>query len=308
MSTHTNEHLEITYQLKNFSLQQIADSGQCFCIEPVAPSSYCLLSQGKYARIRQKDDTVILMCAPGDQGFWENYLDIATDYEAIINSVNPDDTYLCQAADYGRGIRILRQDPWEMIITFIISQQKTIPAIRQAVEQLSRQYGSPIQTVSSPSDTSGTNTIYAFPTPQQLSAAALEDLQNLKLGYRAKYIFKTTQDVCNRLLDLEYLKTLNYQDSMSYLKQFYGIGEKVANCICLFGLHHIDAFPVDTWIQKILMAEYYPKHPRRYKALPKSALMETIINDNFHFYKGFRGVMQQYIFYYERERLGRTEL
>ena len=106
----------------------------------------------------------------------------------------------------------------------------------------------------------------------------------------------------------EYLKTLNYQDSMSYLKQFYGIGEKVANCICLFGLHHIDAFPVDTWIQKILMAEYYPKHPRRYKALPKSALMETIINDNFHFYKGFRGVMQQYIFYYERERLGRTEL
>ena len=100
-----------------------------------------------------------------------------------------------------------------------------------------------------------------FLISQQLSAAALEDLQNLKLGYRAKYIFKTTQDVCNRLLDLEYLKTLNYQDSMFYPKTIYGIGEKVANCICLFGLHHIDAFPVDTWIQKILMDKYYPVTP-----------------------------------------------
>ena len=273
---------------------------------------YSVISCGRYLEIQEiagsDSPSIAFTCPEEDLDFWFHYFDFHTDYQAILNAVRPEDAYLAAAGKAGNGIRILRQDLWEMIITFIISQQKTIPAIRQAVEQLSRQYGSPIQTVSSPSDTSGTNTIYAFPTPQQLSAAALEDLQNLKLGYRAKYIFKTTQDVCNRLLDLEYLKTLNYQDSMSYLKQFYGIGEKVANCICLVGLHHIDAFPVDTWIQKILMAEYYPKHPRRYKTLPKSALMETIINDNFHFYKGFRGVMQQYIFYYERERLGRTEL
>ena len=292
MSTHTNEHLEITYQLKNFSLQQIADSGQCFCIEPVAPSSYCLLSQGKYARIRQKDDTVILMCAPGDQGFWENYLDIATDYEAIINSVNPDDTYLCQAADYGRGIRILRQDPWEMIITFIISQQKTIPKIREAIKALSKTYG-----------TRHTNfcgeTYWSFPTPRQLSRATLDELKAMKLGYRAKYIYQTCQDAVSQKLDLAALGQMSYDEAMSYLMQFYGIGEKVANCICLFGLHHVEAFPVDTWIQKILDKEYWRPE---YESFPKSRRYAAMVQDHFGMYQGCAGVMQQYIFFYERSR------
>lgn len=292
MSAYTNEHLEITYQLKNFNLQQIADSGQCFCIEPVAPSSYCLLSRGKYARIHQEDDTVILMCAPGDQAFWESYLDIATDYEAIINSVNPDDTYLCQAADYGRGIRILRQDPWEMIITFIISQQKTIPKIREAIKALSKAYG-----------TRCTNfcgeAYWAFPTPQQLSRATLDELKAMKLGYRAKYIYQTCQDAVSKKLDLEALSQMNYDEAMSYLMQFYGIGEKVANCICLFGLHHVEAFPVDTWIQKILDKEYWRPE---YEGFPKSRRYAAMVWDHFGMYQGCAGIMQQYIFFYERSR------
>ena len=106
-------------------------------------------------------------------------------------------------------------------------------------------------------------------------------------------------------LDLNALTAMSYSEAMDYLTSFYGIGKKVANCICLFGLHHIDAFPVDTWIQKILLREYY--NEARYGAVPKSRLFDQILTDHFSRYKGYAGVMQQYIFYYERLRSSRIE-
>ena len=121
----------------------------------------------------------------------------------------------------------------------------------------------------------------------------------MKLGYRAKYIKRVCEDACSGRLDLSYLRSLSYEDAMDYLTGFYGIGEKVANCICLFGLHHIDAFPVDTWIRKILMNRYAPKS-RLPKNLPQSRVCEALIQKHFSRYRGFAGVMQQYIFYYER--------
>ncbi|MFR1833800.1 MAG: DNA glycosylase [Lachnospiraceae bacterium] len=297
-----------TISISCFHLDQIARSGQCFRMIPLKTGGYWIISSGKFLDIQEipNEETSLISftCPEKDLDFWFEYFDLHTDYPAILHSIRPDDAYLTAAGQSGSGIRILKQDLWEMIITFIISQQKTIPAIRQAVEDLSRRYGSPIEISGSTADLDSA-ALYAFPSPKQLLNASAEDLLGLKLGYRAKYIEKITQDVCANVLDLEYLKTLDYQDAMSYLKQFYGIGEKVANCICLFGLHHIDAFPVDTWIQKILMEQYYPKHPRRYKKLPKSCLWETIIADHFGCYKGVKGVMQQYIFYYERERSGR---
>lgn len=300
-----------TISISCFHLDQIARSGQCFRMIPLKTGGYQIISSGRFLTIQESPNgetsLISFTCLEKDLDFWFEYFDLHTDYPAILHSICPDDAYLTAAGQSGSGIRILKQDLWEMIITFIISQQKTIPAIRQAIEALSRQYGSPIVIPEGTAD-SDSAIFYAFPSPKQLLSASVEDLLGLKLGYRAKYIEKITQDVCANRLDLEYLKTLDYHDAMSYLKQFYGIGEKVANCICLFGLHHIDAFPVDTWIQKILMEQYYPKHPRRYKKLPKSSLWETIIGDHFGCYKGVRGVMQQYIFYYERERSGRISL
>ena len=121
----------------------------------------------------------------------------------------------------------------------------------------------------------------------------------MKLGYRAKYIKRLCEDACSGALDLAHLSRLGYQDAMDYLQGFYGIGEKVANCICLFGLHHIDAFPVDTWIRKILLREYAPKS-RCAESVPQTRLCQELVQENFSCYKGFAGVMQQYIFYYER--------
>ena len=216
--------------------------------------------------------------------------DLGTDYDAFRKAINPRDAYLKRAADFGQGVRILRQDLWEMIITFIISQQQTIPSIRRRVEDLSHTYGSRLPVP---------GTFYSFPSPEQLSAASLEDLLAMKLGYRAKYIKRACEDACSGRLDLSSLGSLSYEDAMDYLTGFYGIGEKVANCICLFGLHHIDAFPVDTWIRKILMNRYAPKS-RLPKDLPQSRVCEALIRKHFSRYRGFAGVMQQYIFYYER--------
>lgn len=111
-------------------------------------------------------------------------------------------------------------------------------------------------------------------------------------------------EACQNTLDLNYLQTLTYDQAMAYLTGFFGIGEKVANCICLFGLHHIDAFPIDTWIQRILLKEYYQPE---YEELPKNKLYQTIVQDNFSKYSGFRGVMQQYIFFYERSISGKEK-
>ena len=216
---------------------------------------------------------------------------------SYIRAIDPMDDYLSRAAAFGSGIRILNQDLWEMVITFIISQQKTIPAIRALVEALSEKYGTRHKI---PPTVSGY--YYAFPSPEELNRASLDDLLALKLGYRAKYIKRICEDACSGKLDLDRLRKLNYADSMEVLLSCYGIGVKVANCICLFGLHHIGAFPVDTWIKKILLREYAPKsHCTGH--VPETRLCEALIEENFSKYPGFAGVLQQYIFFYERDFL-----
>ncbi len=280
--------MTFTYKIPCFDLEQTAGSGQVFRMIPTPDraGTWQVISQGHICFIRQENDIFFLECKPDLETFWKNYFDMDTDYEKMIASVMPDDAYLKAAVKAGKGIRILRQDTWEMIITFVISQQKTIPAIRALVEALCSRYGAKM------------DHIYAFPTPERLCQASLEDLLALKLGYRAKYIYRLCHDAADGHLDLAYLSTLDYETAMEYLIGFYGIGKKVANCVCLFGLHHIDAFPVDTWIEKILNEHYYDAE--KYKDLPKARLYDQMITDSFGCYKGYAGVMQQYIFNYER--------
>lgn len=268
-------------------LKQIADSGQCFRMNPDEGGGYTIVSCGHFLRVSQQGRRITFDCPQEELTYWLYYFDCGTDYKAILDGIRPGDAYLTEAAKAGRGIRILRQDPWEMIITFVISQQKTIPKIKELTEALCRGWGTPLA-----------DGFFAFPTPQQLSAASLEELVDLKLGYRAKYIHRLCADACQGLLDLGRLGQMNYEEAMEYLTGFYGIGKKVANCVCLFGLHHIAAFPVDTWIEKILMREYF--RPKKYRRTPKNCLYDAILADNFGQYGGCAGVLQQYIFYYER--------
>ena len=282
-------------------LQQIHQSGQCFRMVPLpehtypsgARNGYRLISGLCVLRAWQDGPFVCLDCPHEDLSFWLSYLDMGRDYQAVIASIDRENTYLKAAAMSGTGIRILRQDPWEMIITFVISQQKTIPCIRRLVEDISRRWGQKI------GDGDEKNfAVYSFPTPKELARASLEELLDLKLGYRAKYIHRLSQDAAAGILDLKKLETMEYGQAMEYLTGFYGIGKKVANCVCLFGLHHIEAFPVDTWIEKILLREYFSA--KKYRRTPKNRLYDTILADHFGKYGGYAGVLQQYIFYYER--------
>ena len=332
----------ITKALKNFNLRQIADSGQCFRMVPCDPNrsqtAYRVISGRHFLIVEQHGEEVTFHCPDDEFTYWEYYFDIGTDYDAYIRAIDPTDEYLAKAASFGSGIRILNQDLWEMIITFIISQQKTIPAIRALVEALSERYGTRYKIPSGCNFRTHTSILpnvqfsgisagqhasatfqkqlsasaapaitdpssgyyYAFPSPEELNRASLDDLLALKLGYRAKYIKQTCEDVCSGKLDLDRLMKLNYADSMEVLLSCYGIGGKVVNCICLLGLHRIGAFRVDTWIKKILLREYAPKsHCTGH--VPETRLCEALIAENFSKYPGFAGVLQQYIFFYERE-------
>ena len=216
----------------------------------------------------------ILYCTQEEyDSFWKEYFDLSVSYSDYIARIDADDDYLRSAAEFGRGIRILRQDTWEMIITFILSQQNNIPRIKGLIRTLSERYGRR-------KETPDKSVYYTFPEAEALSKATEQELRDLKLGYRSKYICGTAQMVADGRIDLEALRSLDYAEARAELMRLPGIGGKVADCICLFALHQMDAFPVDTHIKKVMELHYPEGFP-------------------FERYRGCAGVMQQYIFYYD---------
>lgn len=195
------------------------------------------------------------------------------DYGACIRAIDPGDVYLMDAARFGSGIRILRQDLWEMIVSFIVSQQNNIRRIKKILELLSQRYGTKMTVLQE-------KEYYAFPRPEELARADEEALRACNLGYRSRYIKSTVNSVLSGEADLEKIKGMCYQEAREELMKLSGVGEKVADCICLFALHHLEAFPVDTHIKKVLKKNYPQGFP-------------------FEKYKGSEGILQQYIFYYD---------
>jgi len=263
----------------NFNVKQIADSGQCFRMNLIEKDKYSLIAYDKYLELSQIDDeTVKLSCSEDEfKDIWIDYFDLNYDYGKIIQLLSDgEDPFLRKITDFGKGIRILQQEPFEAMISFIISQNKNIPAIKSCIEALCSRYGEPkVSTVEN------NNTYYAFPTPYALAQAESTDLLQLKTGYRDQYIIRASQAVMEGLIDFNYLKKCDSTEALKVLKSVHGIGDKVANCILLFGLHHIEAFPVDVWIKKVLEEIYHNDFP-----LEK--------------YDGFAGIVQQYMFYYMR--------
>ena len=231
-----------------------------------------VIAGDKCCRVEGK--TVI--CPDEDNSFWMHYFDLETDYGYFIDRIDEEDSYLTAAADFGKGIRILNQDPWEMLITFIISQRKSIPAIKSSVEALCRKWGKAM------TDREVNINYFSFPTPNQLAKASLEELRSCGLGYRDEYIYLAAQTVMQDPDLLRELAFKSYDEIMAELLKFRGVGAKVANCVALFGYHKIEAFPIDVWIQRVLDMYYQSGFP-------------------FERYKGFAGVMQQYIFYFVRK-------
>lgn len=288
-------------QISHFDLRQIAESGQCFRMTELSqnvpadnsfieahdggrlsgtddglssePVRYGVTAADRYVEVEQEGDRFRFFCGEQEfETFWSHYFDLETDYGQFISRIGKRDRYLRQAADFGGGIRILNQDLWEVMVTFLISQNNNMKRIRRCVERLCENFGERRETDEG-------KTYYAMPGPEALSD--VEALKDMGLGYRDKYIAALGAAVAEGTVDLDRLRGLKGQEKVHReLTDIYGIGDKVANCIQLFGLHQIDAFPVDTWVKKILERHY-----------PKGFPMRR--------YRGCAGVMQQYMFYYE---------
>lgn len=261
--------------IDHFDIRAIADSGQCFRLNAAEDGAWALIAHGRCLRIVDEGlGRWAFDCTQATfNTIWRPYFDLDTDYGQYIASIPASDAYLARAAAFGRGIRILRQDPWEMLITFIISQQKNIPAIKKAVETLSERYGQRFA--------HGSATHHAFPTAQALAALQEDDLRLCSLGYRCAYIKAAAQMVAGGALDLAALQALPDDQLLAALQTVPGVGPKVASCVMLFGFHRVGAFPRDVWINRVVEREYGGHFP-----------LER--------YEGYAGIMQQYMFYYAR--------
>lgn len=261
----------------NFSIAQICRSGQCFRMDILGnkrAEAIGLVAFGKYLEVFQEGNEISLDCTQEDYDhIWKSYFDMDTDYAKIISRIDATDSYLMSAAAFGSGIRILRQDLWEMIISFIISQQNHIKRIRRCIRLLCERYG---EKRVAPNGVE----YYVFPTPKALSQARIEDLYACNLGYRSRYIYETANAVLHREIDMEKLAGACYADASRELLKLCGVGAKVADCICLFALHKMEAFPKDTHINKVLAARYPNGFP-------------------FDRYHDCGGVLQQYLFFYD---------
>lgn len=254
-------------------LDAIADSGQCFRWRR-REGGYVIPALAGVLRVKVMPDGALeLNCAEEEYiWLWRGYFDMDTDYGAMAAVIPAKDDYLRAAAEYGQGIRILRQDPWETLVSFLISQRKNIPAIRQAVEKLCQTAGRVIG-----EDEEGP--VYAFPSPPELMRLGEEGLRACGLGYRAPYVFRAAEVFSGE--DLNGFCDLQDEALLQALCALYGVGLKIAQCVMLFGFHRLNAFPVDVWIQRVA--------DRRY---PGGLQPER--------FSPFAGVMQQYMYAYER--------
>lgn len=276
----------IVKNIENFSLKQIAESGQSFRWQEQEDGSFIVTAMGETVRLIEKDNALIIkgITEESFKNKWHHYFDLNRDYKKVIRDLRGKDQYLDAAIDYGSGIRILNQDLWEIIVTFIISSNNNIPRIKNSIEMLSKKYGSYIKTING-------EDYYSFPNAKTLSRAKIEDLRACGLGYRDKYILKTSQMVVDGIVDLNAIKAMSLRNAKKELKKLMGVGNKVADCILLFACEEPAAFPVDTWVKKVL-ADYYDFHEK------KQEKINTFVHAHFG---EFAGIAQQYLFYYIRK-------
>lgn len=260
-------------KLEYFNPKQITESGQCFRWQQLSANSFSLVAFGKYLEITQNDDTDFEFSCSEEEfnEVWKAYFDLEFDYKKIEKLIEKSgDEHVKEAFLLGSGIRILNQNLWEVIISFLISQNNNIKRISNSIESICRKAGIA---------TSEKEDAFCFPGAFDVEPEFFMD-KSLGLGYRDVYLrdmYEYTRENPTWFLRL---REMDYEDAKKELLKRKGIGPKVADCICLFGLHKVDAFPVDTHVKQLL-AKYYPK------------------GFDFSYYKGVAGIIQQYLFFFE---------
>ena len=253
-------------------LKQTLFCGQCFRFRELSQGEYDGFAGDKYVRLSQREDGIAVESPEEDMEFWKEYFDLSQDYSSLMDSFVIEETQ--KAACTGRKIRVLKQQPFETLISFIISQNNNIKRITGIIDRLCCQFGEKIE--------SG----YAFPKAEALAGLREEDLSELRAGFRAKYIIDAADKVAGGETDLEKIRLMSDDEAREELKKIKGVGDKVADCVLLFGLYHTSAVPKDVWIKRV-NAYYYPK------GLPECVGQ-------------YAGIAQQYLFDYARTDLKDT--
>ena len=281
----------IDKELDSFELVHIFECGQCFRWEKETDESYIGVIKDTVLRITKTDKNIVLegnTLSDNIEDYLYEYFDLDTNYSTYKNIFLKTDEYLKRSVEFGYGIRILKQDLWEMIISFIISANNNIPRIKKIINAISKEYGNKI--IFEGKD------YYTFPEPEALAKASIEDLRKLGLGFRDKRVYKTTQMILDKEVDLEELKNINDTEKIKEkLLTLDGVGEKVADCILLFAFHRLDAFPVDVWVRRVMNDLYI--HSENEESVDKK-LIRKIADEKFG---DIRGIAQQYLFYWRRE-------
>ena len=272
----------------DFDLKKIVDSGQCFRPREIEAGVFRFIVGENILHISKRDEN--LFDADCDEetwkNVWENYFDLGTNYAGIRRDIEnfaagkPYEKILRDSTEFGKGIRILRQDPFEILISFIISQRKNIPAIRSSVEKICERFG---QLITFERAGHSPEEIYLFPRVEDIADATLEDLSGLGLSYRKPYVQEAVEKVASGAIDFEELGTFSDKDMTEELKIINGVGDKIANCVALFAYHRVDRVPIDIWIRRAIEEDFGGENI--FAQFGKNA-----------------GILQQYIFYRKRSK------
>lgn len=285
--------MEQYYEIKqndSFNLTHIFECGQCFRWNKEEDGSYTGVFKNNVLNVKAENGKIVFkgICNGNIKDIVIDYFDLDTDYNKIKEELKKVDEYLEESINFGSGIRILNQDLWEMLISFIISANNNIPRIKGIIERMSKKYGKEI--------IYNKKTYYTFPTVEELSKASIEDLRSLGLGFRDKRIYETTQKIKNNEFNLDQIKEIKDTNLIrEKLETLPGVGPKVADCILLFGLKRFEVFPIDVWVRRV-MNDLYIKKEDETKVNKKE--IEELAKTK---YKNLAGIAQQYLFYWRRE-------
>lgn len=271
--------------VEDFDVGQTLECGQCFRFEKIG-EEYILIAKNKILRIEQKEDKVIFYDTKLKEyhTLWKDYFDLDRDYGQIKKRLVAKDSILRKPIQAKYGIHILNQDFFEMLISFIISQNKQIPHIKQIVELLSIQYGEPVGEMNN-------KVYYSFPSVEKLGMVSEEDFRKCKAGFRAPYLVDACRMVSKGDVIKDKLVELSSEEALMNLISIKGVGEKIANCVLLYGLSRREAFPVDVWMKRVMENLYFHKET-------KKEVIQQFAKEQFGEYGGYA---QQYLFFYARD-------
>lgn len=272
------------HQVRNFELEHIFECGQCFRWEKQESGSYIGVAFGRVLEVEKRDGDVLLYNATEEEfrDIWADYFDLYRDY-GTLKEILSKDPILKKSVEFGHGIRILKQEPFEMILSFIISSNNRIPMIKRGIKRISEKWGKKLLYKG--------QEYYSFPELDEIKAATVEELAACALGFRAKYIKATVDSLSSKSADISRICRQESEECHKELQKFTGVGPKVADCIMLFSMGKHSAFPVDVWVKRAMQHFY----------LAPDVSLKKIREFGIDKFGEIAGFAQQYLFYYARE-------